>query len=257
MPDCPTCGLPYKEGEKFCNACGGRLPVLVKQKVCPVCGNTLFETSKKCSICGTPVTDDAADTTAQEIIEKKKEEAKNPSMDEVQIPVITDEMLGLTNEPQQADMPTMDSIYMPGQEPPKPKPPVQPTPVQPMQQTMGYQQQAAPQQGMGFQQQAAPQQNMGFQQQAAPQQNMGFQQPDMPQNNFPQNNFPVNNGAPEKGSSSIVPIILIIAIIAVILVDVFVLFREQIFGKKSSSSKSASIVTVIDSQEEPEITIFD
>ena len=43
-------------------------------------------------------------------------------MDAVEIPVITDDMLQ-NEEPNKADMPTMDSIFMPGQEPaPKPKP---------------------------------------------------------------------------------------------------------------------------------------
>ncbi|MBO5447700.1 MAG: zinc ribbon domain-containing protein [Ruminococcus sp.] len=114
MSNCPTCGLPYKEGEKFCPACGGKLPVLIKRNVCKMCGNTLIGAPAFCNICGTPTG-----------LEPQKDKAgapdealKNPTMDEIQIPVVTDEMLGITHEPvKNDDVPTMDSIYMPGQEP--------------------------------------------------------------------------------------------------------------------------------------------
>lgn len=44
----------------------------------------------------------------------------------------------------------------------------------------------------------------------------------------------------KKGSSLIVPIILIILILAVICIDVFWLFKDQIWGKKDDSSTSAA-----------------
>jgi hypothetical protein len=44
-----------------------------------------------------------------------------------------------------------------------------------------------------------------------------------------------------------VPLILILAIIAVILVDVFVLFKKQIFKDKDDSAKNnAAVITVTD-----------
>ena len=49
------------------------------------------------------------------------------------------------------------------------------------------------------------------------------------------------------GSSLIVPIILIILILAVICIDVFWLFRDQIWGKKDDSSTAAvSCITMTD-----------
>lgn len=119
--DCPVCGLPVKEGERFCNACGSKLPHIVKQSFCPICGNTLLEGAKACSLCGTPVAGNE-ETTAAEVIAQQKEAMKNPSMDELYVPVITDEMLGIKNEPVvKNDFPTMDAVTMPGQKP-RPQP---------------------------------------------------------------------------------------------------------------------------------------
>ena len=301
MPNCPQCNMPYEEGERFCNSCGGKLPVRVEQKICPVCGNTLFENTKVCNICGTSVSA-PQDTTAAEELARQQEALKNPTMDEVEIPVITDDML-VNEEPNKADMPTMDSIFMPGQNAPsqpvkiakpkrEPEPIPQPSVVAPLgqqnnqyqqtnnnqfqqtnnnqyQQTNNYQQ-AAPQNQ--YQQTAQPQavippqqNNGGFQQNM--QQNNQFGQPNMAQPNMaqqnmapnmqpnamPMNNQPQQNAAkPAKGGSNIVPIILIIAIIAVILVDVFVVFRKQIFGDKddkSKTKKNAAVITVVDDLE--------
>lgn len=266
MPNCPECNFPYEEGQKFCNTCGAKLPVKINQKICPVCGNTLFENTKVCNICGTPVSV-PQDTTAAEELARQQEMLKNPTMDAVDVPVITDEMLGLTDEqPNKADMPTMDSIFMPGQSAPAPKPkPVQiakPAPAPVPQPSIAPQQ--APQMQNNFRQMNQPR-NMsaGVQQQnnfAQPAQQ--YQQPQSvippqqqnayPQNNMPQNNMPMNNqqnsAKPAKGGKSIAPIILIIAIIAVILVDVFVVFKKQIFGDKNDSKakKNAAVITVVD-----------
>ncbi|MBQ8967356.1 zinc ribbon domain-containing protein [Ruminococcus sp.] len=304
MPNCPECNFPYEEGQKFCNTCGCKLPVIIKQKICPVCGNTLLENTKVCNICGTPVSA-PEDTTAAEELARQQELLKNPTMDEVEIPVITDEMLGLTEEqPNKADMPTMDSIFMPGQQPAQPKPqpkPVQiakpqPAPQQPVIDQMNgrpqmngqpqapqmqnnfrqqnqYQQPAQPAQPVNNQfapqqnqfaqnpQPQAPQNNFAQPQAVIPQGNGGYQQPNMPQNNpYPQNNMPMNNMGqqnmpqgnqpqngvtPGKKPGNILPIILIVAIIIVILVDVFVVFRKNIFGDKDTK-KSAAVITVAD-----------
>ena len=294
MPNCPECNFPYEDGQKFCNTCGAKLPIKITQKVCPVCGNTLLENTKVCNICGTPVTV-PEDTTAAEELARQQEALKNPTMDEVEIPVITDEMLGLTEEvPNKNDMPTMDSIFMPGQQPaaskpkpvqitkPKSEPIPQPSVVSPMnaqpqqnQQNQFVQQapqnnfaqqprqnqfaQQAPQNNFAQQSQqnqfaqnaqpqaVIPQGNGGYQQPSGMPQNNPYQQPNMPMNNQPMNNQPQNGVTPGKSANNMLPIILIIAIIVVILVDVFVVFRKQIFGDKDSSAKkNASVITVVD-----------
>ena len=67
----------------------------------------------------------------------------------------------------------------------------------------------------------------------------------MPINNAHINNVPQNGVKP--GKKSFAPLILFILIIAVILVDVFVLFRKQIFkDKDNSAKKNAAVITVTD-----------
>lgn len=194
------------------------------------------------------------DTTAAEELAKQQEALKNPSMDEVEIPVITDDMLP-DDQPKKEDFPTMDSVTLPGQKPkpvqiakpaptpaPAPAPIPQPSVVRPMN---------APQQV-----QPTPRVQNTYQQPqpVIPPQNNGYQQPNMPmnnmppQNNMPMNSAPQNNGVtPGKSANNIVPIILVVAIIVVILVDVFVVFKKQIFGKDKDSGKdNAAVVTVVD-----------
>lgn len=304
MADCPTCGLPYQEGAKFCPACGGKLPVIIQQHNCKICGNTLSENAKFCNICGSPT------GLAEEIESKAEKEAQekidnaNPTMDEIQIPVITDEMLGLTEKPLKDDStPTMDSIYMPGQEPaaPKPKPVAAPTQEEIAMASQTVTVGATPivsdtpnvmdMYSAGHTTQTetilTPEGQRVPAQQAA--QNTQTNQSVTNQsvtNQFAQTAQPSNNGAipmgsnyipggnpqqqnyvphavhnpnvvPGKGFGSIVPILLIIGIIIVILVDVFVLFREQIFGDDDAKDNCA-IVTVDDfSVADTDITLTD
>lgn len=129
MADCPKCGLPVAEGESFCNACGAKLPRIVKQVFCPVCGNTVLEGAARCNLCGTSIGGGA--TSAAEKIAAQQENALPPSMDVIaDMPIITDEMLGLNEKPvRKEDMPSMDSVEMPGMKKPAPKPQnVPPTP---------------------------------------------------------------------------------------------------------------------------------
>lgn len=276
MADCPTCGLPYQEGAKFCPACGGKLPVIIQQHICKICGNTLNENAKFCNICGSPT------GLAEEIESKAEKEAQekidnaNPTMDEIQIPVITDEMLGLTEKPLKDDStPTMDSIYMPGQEPaaPKPKPVIAPTQEEIAMASLTVTVGATPivsdtpnvmdMYSAGHTthtetiltpegQRVPAQQTAQATQTAQPANNgaipMGSNY--IPGGNPEQQNYVPHavhnpNVVPGKGFGSIVPILLIIGIIIVILVDVFVLFREQIFGDDDAKDNCA-IVTVDD-----------
>jgi hypothetical protein len=229
MADCPTCGLPVKEGERFCAACGGKLPVIVKQKTCKMCGNTLIEGETFCSVCGTPANPEAA--------KKEEEEAKpvedfdrNPTMDEIQIPVITDDIQALKEKPlKDSNTPTMDSVWMPGQEPPKqpePTPAPAPAPAVTLEKPAQPAQPAQPTAAATVTPESA-----------------------MPngQNTIPNyNNTPNTTVIPGKtGNGMLVPIILIILIIAVILVDVLFLFRDNIFGEKSANSGCATVPQIV------------
>ena len=61
----------------------------------------------------------------------------------------------------------------------------------------------------------------------------------------------MNGVTPGKGAGALVPIILIILILAVICVDVFWLFRDQIFGKKDESSNDCAVITLTDETDYP------
>lgn len=196
MENCPKCGLPVADGAKFCAACGTRMPQkLIKSKICSVCGNTLNAGAKFCNVCGTAVPQD--ETPADEPVVDER----NPEMESIEVPELHFDDTPVQNQtipPTTPDMPTMDSVYLPGQEPAKP-----------VNNTM-------------------PQMNQGG-------------QPIQP-NQMNQ----MNGVTPGKGAGALVPIILIILILAVICVDVFWLFRDQIFGKKDESSNGCAVITLAD-----------
>lgn len=271
MPDCPTCGLPYAEGDKFCPQCGGKLPAKAKTLTCKMCGNTLNEHAQFCNICGTP-------TGVNKEEQKPKEDLSNPTMDEIQIPVITDDTPALQEKPlKDANTPTMDSIFMPGQQPapqqsaPQPAPvitpeekamanrtvDIAPTPVindTPVVNDMGntssmYDQYSQNQNmGAGETTVLTPEGRETVSQQSGnitPEGQMpvgGNAIPNQIPNGMNGGNGPraVKRGevVPGKGAGALVPIILVILIIGVILFDVFFLFKDQIFGKDGEKTNS-------------------
>lgn len=110
-----------------------------------------------------------------------------------------------------------------------------------------------------FAQPQQPQPFPGFAQPQGIPQPQPFQSFDQAPFEQPQAQSPdyINPAAPQmpgvtpgkSGSSLVVPIILIILILAVICIDVFWLFRDQIFGKKDdSSTAAASYITMVDEQ---------
>lgn len=235
MENCPKCGLPVADGAKFCAACGTRMPQkLIKSKVCSVCGNTLNAGAKFCNVCGTAVPQD--ETPADEPVVDER----NPEMESIEVPELHFDDTPVQNQtipPTTPDMPTMDSVYLPGQEPAKPVQPAKPTAEEvamasrtveiPQTPTVAETPNVAPQ----------PERVL------TPE---GYQQPAQPVNNaMPQMNQ-MNGVTPGKGAGALVPIILIILILAVICVDVFWLFRDQIFGKKDESSNGCAVITLAD-----------
>lgn len=255
MENCPKCGLPVADGAKFCAACGTRMPQkLIKSKVCSVCGNTLNAVAKFCNVCGTAVPQD--ETPADEPVVDER----NPEMESIEVPELHFDDTPVQNQtipPTTPDMPTMDSVYLPGQEPAKPVQPAHPTAEEvamasrtveiPQTPTVAETPNVAPQPQQpervltpeGYQQPAQPVNN------AMPQMNQGGQ-PIQP-NQMNQ----MNGVTPGKGASALVPIILIILILAVICVDVFWLFRDQIFGKKDESSNGCAVITLADETDYP------
>lgn len=125
MENCPKCGLPVADGAKFCAACGTRMPQkLIKSKICSVCGNTLNAGAKFCNVCGTAVPQDEAPADEPVVDER------NPEMESIEVPELHFDDTPVQNQtipPTTPDMPTMDSVYLPGQEPAKPVQPAQPT----------------------------------------------------------------------------------------------------------------------------------
>lgn len=116
----------------------------------------------------------------------------------------------------------------------------------------GYQQNYTQPAGSYYDQQSQGYQQSGYytQPQVTSQQFGNFAQPQQPdQFNTPDYINPASPNMPgvtpgKGGSSLIVPIILIILILAVIFIDVFWLFRDQIWGKDDSSTSAVSYITM-------------
>lgn len=250
MENCPKCGLPVADGAKFCAACGTRMPQkLIKSKVCSVCGNTLNAGAKFCNVCGTAVPQDEKPADEPVVDER------NPEMESIEVPELHFDDTPVQNQtipPTTPDMPTMDSVYLPGQEPAKP---VQPTAEEV---AMASRTVDIPQTPT-----VAETPNVNTAPQPQPERVLtpeGYQQPAQPVNNAVPPQMQMNqanqmnqmNGVtPGKGAGALVPIILIILILAVICVDVFWLFRDQIFGKKDESSNDCAVVTLTDEADYP------
>lgn len=276
MADCPTCGLPYTEGAKFCPACGGKLPVKIKPRVCRTCGNTLSENAKFCNICGTPA---LQEEKKEQVKEQPVDEDRNPTMDEIQVPIINDDIPGLQEKPlKDENTPTMDSIYMPGQQPavqpvaaaavqsvPTPAPSVSPVQLtkpayeNPVINSGAVPTPAAPQSnpysggmaGGTYQNTVQPNNSFDTQSRVITPEGVSVQPNVIPNtipNNIPNNMPQMNNVTPGKGVRTLVNIILVLLIIAVVLFDVFFLFKDKIFGSDDSkdAKSSAVIVTVGD-----------
>ena len=328
MSNCPKCGLPVSDGAKFCNACGAQL--IINQRICKMCGNTLAEDAKFCNVCGTPCPVKKDETVVED---------RNPTMDEIAVPIIDESVLKRDLQKSNEEMPTMDSVYLPGQEPvsepvqrphvvdlkksaPMPTPeeiamasrnvtvpqtPVvnensyvsgisvgsrnaNPTPgVLPTNGSGSFEQNSFGQNNMPYRTQnntipqggsfggnngmGMPNQNNGRFSAGGVNLNKGVQQPSyitpegartygnpaMGNQNIPnmpnmQNMGAMNNAAvPQKSNSrTVINIILIVLIIAVILVDVFWLFRDKIFGS-SDDKKAKSNMSVVTMDNESDI----
>lgn len=268
MENCPNCGLPVEDGAKFCANCGTRMQTqLINKITCSVCGNTLNAHAKFCNVCGTPV-------PQAEQPEEKVEEDRNPTMDSIEVPELHYDSAPVQTSaiPQRTpDMPTMDSVYLPGQEPVQPAQTAQ-TPVQPTAEEIAMasrtvnvqptpvvqdtpqvaQSQPQPERILtpeGYVQAGQNVQNTpNANAQANP--NMQYNQnPNMQNMQNMQPNQQMNGVTPGKGAGALVPIILIILIIAVICVDVFWLFRDQIFGKKDDKSSGSAVVTLLSDED--------
>ena len=262
MDNCPKCGLPVKEGAKFCAACGTRMPQqLINNIICSVCGNSVSAGAKFCNVCGTAVPESEQQST------KPETEDSNPEMESIEVPELHFDDAPVKPQsipPTTPDMPTMDSIYLPGQEPAasapakKPEAPtaeeiamasrtvsVQDTPT--VSDTV-YAGAAAATQAASKVLTPEGYQTVGSQGVIPPQGQPN--RPVQPQNaQYNQYNQQINSGiTPGKGAGALVPIILIILILAVICVDVFWLFRDQIFGDKDDSSENCAVVTLIDEE---------
>lgn len=256
-----------------------------------MCGNSLNESAEFCNICGTPT---GVKKQNEAAAQKAQEELKNPTMDEIQIPVITDDTPGLQEVVlKDENTPTMDSIYMPGQEPVQAASPVQsaapkPSPVITAEEqalasrtvTVGatptisdtpnvsdmYSAGGTAQNQESIltpEGQRVPVQNtaggaMPMGSNAIPG-GMPAGAGNVMPNGMPQTPHAVHRSdvVPGKGAGALVPIILAIAIVLVILFDVFFLFKDQIFGKDDKAKSDCAVVTVEDFMPEADDIIIE
>lgn len=268
MDNCPNCGLPVKEGARFCASCGTRMPQqLINNIVCSVCGNSVSAGAKFCNVCGTAVPESEQQAVKPEI------EDSNPEMESIEVPELHfDDAPVKPNSipPTTPDMPTMDSIYLPGQEPAVSAAAAAKQPAAPTAEELAMASRTVTVQDTPTVSDAAytgaaaaasqaskvltPEgyQTVGSQPAAGAVPPQGQpSQPVPPQNpQYNQYSQQTDGGVtPGKGAGALVPIILIILILAVICVDVFWLFRDQIFGDKDDSSENCAVVTLIDEEQ--------
>ena len=223
MKICPNCSTPLSDDAKFCSSCG--------------C--TINNTQTNAYDAGAGYAEPYAEPVINDFAYSQQQYAPDPyaqpTMDSVQ-PVI---------DPAAQSVPTMDSVQ-----------PAMQFDSNGFAYNQGYGQYQQPYDNNNYAQQYGgyeqPQQYSGYEQ---PQQN--FNQPPM-QYEQPkgfQNPEYINPASPQMpgvtpgktgGSSLIVPIILIILILAVIFIDVFWLFRDQIWGKKDDSSTAAVSYITLD-----------
>lgn len=212
-------------------------------KYCPNCSSPLPDGSKFCSTCGATIEDTAEQAAPVQGFEQQSEIEVAPIISDQSY----DQQYGTYEQPQ-----AYDQQYGTYEQP------------QAYDQQYGaYNQQQTYDQQYGTYNQSQPydqQYYNNYEQQpqnyvqSQPMQN--FEQPQMPfeQPQDVQNPDYVNPASPQMpgvvpgkgGSTLIVPIILIILIIAVILIDVFWLFRDQIWGKKDDSSTAAVSYVTLD-----------
>lgn len=264
---CKYCGRELPDGAAFCEGCGASFDT---DKIpCLSCGEPLEPGTTLCPACGARIYNTAEEGPAE--------------MEALVPPVITDDMFAPqtpVNNAAPAIESADESVYMrpapaaqqtapaqAGQVTPQPYNPKRPEPIPvPIRPRTQAPAQAAPllnrprqsaspgvqqpEPVIDGQQAYASSSSSGFAEAARPQQPRQPQQPEMPFQDFAQRPYPdparMQMQEGKKEHSMLVPIILIILIAAVILIDVFVLFRDRIFGSDDSkASKSAAVIRVI------------
>lgn len=242
---CTKCGKPINDGSKFCTSCGTPVEVERTQvnRFCHQCGNLLAPGAKFCDVCG------------KEALVPKKEEPKKieepATMDEIVIPVITDETFAGARELNREKFDGFESAAMPGAIPEAPAPPPAfsmdaaapkaAAPAKPEPQPV----QAPPPQRVTPESihNSNPYAQYGARQTTgSPAQNYTRPQAAQPQSNNPYGNAPIP-GQPipsydkhgnETKESMTVPIILAVIIAVILIADVVVFFGH---GKKDKDTE--------------------
>ncbi|SDB07612.1 Double zinc ribbon [Ruminococcaceae bacterium FB2012] len=269
--NCKYCGRELPDDAAFCEGCGATFDT--DKIICLSCGERLDPGTTLCPACGARIYNTVSDGPAE--------------MEELVPPVITDDMFTTRGPEDYAIESADESVYanrpaapvpppvqtVPPAEAPRPaqtRPaesipvPIRAKPHAPAQVAplLNHPRPAAPSaspqtgaviddqepyvsnSSSQFKEAARPAQPRSEHAQPGAYQQDPFQQ--VPHNPYPDPaRMRVEGG--KKGRSLLIPIILIILIIAVVLVDVFVIFRDRIFGSDDSkASKSAAVITVTD-----------